>query len=82
MMFNAVDKDGNGTLSFEEYFSHRAKSGPVSQEMKDKASKEFKMMDKDGNGELDFEEVVGFLVGDCTKMLNLQENVINKCEDD
>ena len=36
IMFNAADKDGNGTLSFEEYFAHRAKSGAVPQEMKAK----------------------------------------------
>jgi len=68
IMFNAADKDGNGTLSFEEYFSHRAKSGAVPQEMKAKLAKEFKMIDKDGNGELDFEECVEFFVGDSTKI--------------
>jgi hypothetical protein len=62
-MFNAADKDGNGTLSFDEYFSHRAKNGAVVQEMKAKLAKDFKDMDKDGNGELDFEEVVSFMYG-------------------
>jgi len=75
IMFNAADKDGNGTLSFEEYFAHRAKSGAVPQELKAKLRKEFTAIDKDGNGELDFEEVVEFFVGDPTKIEIIQQKV-------
>jgi hypothetical protein len=68
ILFSAADKDHNGTLSFEEYFSHAAKGGAVVAEMKAKLQKEFELIDKDKNKELDFEEMVYFYLGDPSKI--------------
>jgi Ca2+-binding EF-hand superfamily protein len=80
ILFNAADKDGNGRLSFEEYFNNRVRAGAVTQEMRAKLEQEFRDIDKDKNGELDFEEVVEFFVGDSSKIEVHQHQISNEIE--
>ena len=61
-IFESVDTDKSGTISFEEYFASRAKGGEVPAEMKAKYQKEFKEADLNGDGELDFEEMTRLLL--------------------
>ncbi len=52
-IFKKKDKDGNGTLSLDEYVSHKASDDPAKTESSKKA---FAAKDKDGDGKLTLEE--------------------------
>jgi hypothetical protein len=81
IMFNTADTDGNGTLSFDEYFAFRAKSGGVPAEMKAKFSKEFAEIDLNGDGHLDFEEVMDLQLNAVGKLGAISGKILQKCSE-
>ena len=59
--FKEIDTDGNGTISFDEYFAYRAgKCKNVFAEQKAGFRKEFEMINKDGDGQLTQDEILAF----------------------
>jgi len=61
-IFRRCDTDGNGTLSFKEYFTDRCAQNNKFESQKKMLKREFDLMDKDSNGELDFEEMTAFFM--------------------
>jgi len=59
-LFQALDANGDGVVTFEEFFKFKAKHNEVVMEQKPRFRKVFNEIDLDKNGALTFDEFTNF----------------------
>ena len=59
-LFREADTDRNGTISFDEYFTHRVRTSQGGGFKRDELKREFDAIDTDKSGALDWNEVICF----------------------
>ena len=54
-MFNAFDKNGDGTIDYDEFL--RVVKGPMNKKRVSLVKRAYKKLDRDGSGEVDYNDI-------------------------